>query len=113
MMWIVTVAGFAAFFTLPRKVSEARRLAVVCATVWLGYNAFLLVVYLGAMTSHEAETAAEYRRYAPHVALLALYAPVMALATGRWPAWISLRGAAPTLAAGFLGALAPPGPRAL
>jgi hypothetical protein len=30
MMWIVTVAGFAAFFTLPRKVSEARRLAVVC-----------------------------------------------------------------------------------
>jgi hypothetical protein len=34
---------------------------------------------------HEAETAAEYWRYAAHVALLALYAPVMALATGRWP----------------------------
>ena len=102
MMWIVTAAGFAAFFTLPRKVSEARGLAVVCATVWLGYNAFLLVVYLGAMTSHEAETAAEYWRYAPHVALLALYAPVMALATGRWPAWMSLRGAAPALAAVLL-----------
>jgi uncharacterized membrane protein len=85
MMWIVTAAGFAAFFALPRKISEARGLAVVCATVWLGYNAFLLVVYLGAMTSHEAETAAEYWRYAAHVALLALYAPVMALATGRWP----------------------------
>ena len=102
MMWIVTAAGFAAFFTLPRKVSEARGLAVVCATVWLGYNAFLLVVYLGAMTSHEAETAAEYWRYAAHVALLALYAPVMALATGRWPAWMSLRGAAPALAAVLL-----------
>jgi len=99
MMWMVTVAGLAAFFTLPRKVSEARGLAVVCATVWLGYNAFLLVVYIGAMTSHEAETAADYWRYAPHVALLALYAPVMALATGRWPAWIILRGAAPALAA--------------
>ena len=102
MMWIVTAAGFAAFFTLPRKVSEARGLALVCATVWLGYNAFLLVVYLGAMTSHEAETAAEYWRYAPHVALLALCAPVMALATGRWPAWMSLRGAAPALAAVLL-----------
>ena len=108
MMWIVTAAGFAAFFTLPRKVSEARGLAVVCATVWLGYNAFLLVVYLGAMTSHEAETAAEYWRYAPHVALLALYAPVMALATGRWPAWISLRGAAPALAAVLLALCALP-----
>jgi hypothetical protein len=108
MMWIVTAAGFAAFFTLPRKVSEARGLAVVCATVWLGYNAFLLVVYLGAMTSHEAETAAEYWRYAAHVALLALYAPVMALATGRWPAWMSLRGAAPTLAAVLLALCALP-----
>jgi len=108
MMWIVTAAGFAAFFTLPRKVSEARGLAVVCATVWLGYNAFLLVVYLGAMTSHEAETAAEYWRYAAHVALLALYAPVMALATGRWPAWMSLRGAAPALAAVLLALCALP-----
>jgi hypothetical protein len=108
MMWIVTAAGFAAFFTLPRKVSEARGLAVVCATVWLGYNAFLLVVYLGAMTSHEAETAAEYWRYAAHVALLALYAPVMALATGRWPAWISLLGAAPALAAVLLALCALP-----
>jgi hypothetical protein len=98
MMWIVTAAGFAAFFTLPRKVSEARALAMVCATVWLGYNIFLLAPYLGAFTSYEAETAADYWRYAPHVALLALYAPVMALATGLWPAWTSLRGAAPAAA---------------
>jgi hypothetical protein len=33
------------------------------------------------------------------VALLALHALVMALATGRWPAWIILRGAAPAVAA--------------
>src|SRR5262249_43973249 len=94
MMWIVSAAGLAAFFT-SRKVSEARALAMVCATVWLGYNVFLLAVYVGAMNNYEAETAADYWRYAPHVALLALYAPVMALATGRWPAWMSLRGAAP------------------
>jgi hypothetical protein len=108
MMWIVTAAGFAAFFTLPRKVSEARGLAMVCATVWLGYNVFLLAVYLGAMTSYEAETAADYWRYAPHVALLALYTPVMALATGRWPAWMSLRSAAPALAAVLLALCALP-----
>jgi hypothetical protein len=94
MMWIVTAAGVAAFFTLPRHVSEARGLAMVCATVWLGYNVFLLAVYVGAMTSYEAETAADYWRYTPHVALLALYAPVMAFATERWPVWKSLRGAA-------------------
>jgi hypothetical protein len=97
MMWMVTAAGFAAFFTLPRKASEARWLAVVCATVWLGYNAFLLVVYLGAFSGDEVVTAAAYWRYASHVALLALYAPVIALATGRWPAWMSLRGVAPAL----------------
>jgi hypothetical protein len=99
MMWMVTAAGFAAFFTLPRKASEARWLALVCATVWLGYNAFLLVVYLGVFSSDEAVTAAAYWRYASHVALLALYAPVIALAIGRWPEWMSLRRVAPTLVA--------------
>jgi hypothetical protein len=102
MMWMVTVAGFAAFFALPRRASEARRLAVVCATVWLGYNAFLLAVYLGVMTNREAATASDYWRFTPHVALLALYVPVMALATVRWPAWINVRGAAPALAAALL-----------
>lgn len=102
MMWLVTAAGVAAFFTLPRKASEARWLAVVFATVWLGYNVFLLVVYLGAMSVYEAAMAADYWRYTPHLALLALYAPVMALATGRWPEWMSLRGPAPALAAVLL-----------
>jgi hypothetical protein len=108
MMWLVTAAGFAAFFTLPRKASEARRLAVVCATVWLGYNVFILVVYLGAMSIYEAAMAADYWRYTPHVALLALYASVMALATQRWPAWMSLRGTAPALAAVLLALCALP-----
>jgi hypothetical protein len=99
MMWMVTAAGFPGFFRLPSKASEARWLALVCATVWLGYNAFLLVVYLGVFSSDEAVTAAAYWRYASHVALLALYPPVIALATGRWPAWISLRGVAPALVA--------------
>jgi len=108
MMWIATAAGIAAFFTLPRRASEARRLAVVCATVWLGYNAFLLVVYLGAMTSFEAETAADYWRYTPHVALLALYAPVLALASERWPAWLRLHGPAPAFAAVLLALAALP-----
>jgi hypothetical protein len=31
----------------------------------------------------------------PHVALLALYTPVIALATANWPAWMSLRCATP------------------
>jgi len=35
--------------------------------------------------------------YAP-CALLGLYAPVMALGTARWPAWMDLRSAVPTLA---------------
>jgi hypothetical protein len=98
LMWLVTAAGFAFFFQLPRKASEARWLAVLCATVWLGYNAFLLIIYLGVMSVSDAYGAADYWRYTPHVALLGLYAPVMALAVARWPAWMNLRSAVPTLA---------------
>jgi hypothetical protein len=98
LMWLVTAAGFAFFFQLPRKASAARWLAVVCATVWLGYNVFLLIVYLGVMTVSDAYGAADYWRYTPHVAMLGLYAPVMALAVARWPVWMNLRGAVPTLA---------------
>jgi hypothetical protein len=102
MMWLVTAAGLAVFFRVPGKASEARWLAVVCATVWLGYNVFLLIVYIGAMSLSDARIAADYWRYTPHVALLALYASVMALATGRWPVWMNLRGVVPTLAAVLL-----------
>jgi hypothetical protein len=92
MMWLVTAAGLVVFVRLPRKTSEARWLAVVCATVWLGYNVFLLIVYLGAMSFYDATIAADYWRYTPHVALLGLYAPVMGLAIGRWSVWTKLRG---------------------
>jgi hypothetical protein len=108
MMWMVTAAGLVSFSTLPHETSEARRLAVVCATVWLGYNAFLLAVYLGAFNRNDAEMAADYWRYAPHVALLGLYAPVLALATVRTPKWMSLRGAVPSLAAALVALCALP-----
>jgi hypothetical protein len=98
LMWLVTAAGFACFFQLPRKASEARWMAVVCATVWLGYNVFLIIIYLGVMTKSDAYAAVDYWRYTPHVALLGLYTPVMALAVVSWPAWVNLRGAVPALA---------------
>jgi len=98
MMWVVTAVGIASFFQLTRKANEARWLAVVCATVWIGYNVFLVITYLGVMTGSDAHIAADYWRYTPHVALLGLYPPVMALAIARWPAWINLRSAVPTLA---------------
>jgi hypothetical protein len=99
VMWSVAAAGVILFFRSPRASSEARWLAVVCATVWLGYNAFLVVVYLGDMTIYDARIAADYWRFTPHAALLALYPPVMGLAVARWPSWMTLRGAIPTLAA--------------
>jgi hypothetical protein len=108
MMWAVTAVGIAAFFQLPRKASEARWLAVVCATVWIGYNAFLMIIYLGVMTVSDANIAADYWRYTPHVALLGLYVPVMALAIARWPAWINLRSAFATLAVASLAFCAMP-----
>ena len=108
MMWLVTAAGVAFFFQLPRKASEARWLAVVCATVWLGYNVFMLTIYLGVMTVSDAHIAADYWRYTPHVALLGLYALVMALAIGRWPVWMNLRSAVPTLAVVLLALCAMP-----
>jgi hypothetical protein len=50
------------------------------------------------MTGSDVYGAGDYWRYTPHVALLGLYAPVMALAVARWPVWLRLGGAVPTLA---------------
>jgi hypothetical protein len=108
MMWLVTAAGVAVFFRLPRKAGEAQWLAVVCATVWPGYNVFLLIIYLGVMSVSDAQIAADYWRYTPHVALLGLYPPALALATARGPAWLKLRNAGPALAAVLLALCAMP-----
>ncbi len=75
----------AALPSLRRRGGEARWLAVITAIVWLGYNAFLLLVYLAVFSEEEARWAADYWRYTPHVALLALSAPVVALARVRLP----------------------------
>jgi hypothetical protein len=111
LMWLVTAVGVATLLFRPHNASEARRLAVVCATVWLGYNIFLLVAYAGAMQLPDAEIAADYWRYTPHVALLGLYTPAIAVATGPWPARMAtmkLRGAGPALAAVLLAVCAMP-----
>ncbi len=84
-MWLVTAAGLAALPGLRRRGEEARWLAVITAIVWLGYNVFLLVVYLAVFTEEEARSAADYWRYTPHVALLALSAPLVALGRVRLP----------------------------
>jgi hypothetical protein len=99
-MWLVTVAGLAALPALRRRGEEACWLAVITAIVWLGYNAFLLVVYLAAFSEEEARRAADYWRYTPHAALLALSAPLVALARVRLPSSVP-RGAV-ALVAPFL-----------
>jgi hypothetical protein len=84
-IWLVTAAGLAALPGLRRKGGEARWLAVITAIVWLGYNVFLLFVYLAIFSEDEAQLAADYWRYTPHVALLALSSPVVALSRVRFP----------------------------
>lgn len=70
LMYAALILGLAA---LVRRVdTPARRLLAIAALCWVGYNAFLLLVYLGAMTKAEAEMAADYWRYAPHLGPLAL-----------------------------------------
>jgi hypothetical protein len=104
LMWLVTAVGLVSLF-LTDTAREARWLAIICATVWIGYNLFLLLVYLGAMSPSDAEIAADYWRYTPHAALLGLYAPVMAIVITRWPVWMNalkLRAFVPTLAAVLL-----------
>jgi hypothetical protein len=99
LMWSVTVAGLYFLFRSPRKPGEVQWLAIICATAWLGYNVFLLTVYIGAMSQSDAHGAADYWRYTPHVALLGLYVPVLGLARARWPAWMNPRNAVASLAA--------------
>jgi hypothetical protein len=77
LMLAVTGLGLAA---LRRPVGAGKRLCVAAAAAWIGYNLFLFLVYLGAMTRAEASSAADYWRYAPHLGLLGLLAAVVRLA---------------------------------
>jgi hypothetical protein len=74
LMYATTALGLWAWARRPD--STARRLLALTAVVWIGYNAFLALVYLGAMTAEEASNAADYWRYTPHVGYLALLAAV-------------------------------------
>ncbi len=88
-MWLITAFGLAALHGLRRGGDEARWLAGITAIVWLGYNAFLLVVYLAVFTEEEARWGADYWRYTPHLALLALSVPLVALARVRPPSRVA------------------------
>lgn len=77
LMYAVAVWGL---LVLRRPDTPVRRLLVVSSLVWLGYNAFLILIYLGAMTRAEASAAADYWRYAPHVGLLGLSALALRVA---------------------------------
>ncbi len=79
-MWLITAFGFAVLPGLRRQGSEVRWLAVITAIVWVGYNVFLLAVYLAVFSEDEARWAGDYWRYTPHVALLGLGVPLVALA---------------------------------
>lgn len=79
LMYAATWMGLVALATA-RLDTPARRLLAVVALCWIGYNAFLLLVYLGAMTKAEAEMAADYWRYAPHLGLMALAAVALRFA---------------------------------
>lgn len=73
LLYGVTLIGLWAWW---RPDSPGKRLLALTALIWIGYNAFLALVYLGAMTEEEASNAADYWRYTPHVGYLALLALV-------------------------------------
>jgi hypothetical protein len=78
----IAVCGLAAL-RRPRSVPD--RLLGMAAVCWIGYNAFLAMVYLGAMTADEAAAAAEYWRYSSHLGLLVTAALAMKVASADWP----------------------------
>jgi hypothetical protein len=101
MMWAVAAFGVAALVR-PRKFGEAGRLAVVAAVVWLGYHGFLVVSYLGALSPDEARAAADYWRYTPHIAMLAIATIGLGLASAPLPSRLRLSGVVPAAVAAVL-----------
>ncbi len=107
MMWAVAAFGMAAFVR-PQKFGDAGRLAVIAATVWLGYHGFLVVSYMGALSPDEARAAADYWRYTPHIAMLAVATIGLGMASAPLPPWLRLSGAAPAVIAAALALAALP-----
>ena len=73
-----------------RPRTEVERLAVVMAVLFLGYNAFLLVTYLGAFSQFEAERVGSFWRYNLHLGPTAMSFAVLGLVElwrRRGPAW--------------------------
>jgi hypothetical protein len=101
MMWAVAAFGVAALLR-PRKFGEAGRLAVIAAVVWLGYHGFLAVSYLGALSPDEARAAADYWRYTPHIAMLAIATIGLGVASAPLPSWLRLSGVVPAAVAAVL-----------
>jgi hypothetical protein len=115
---VVLVAGAVAVTTLFNpgldggvllsSYADCGTMVAVGALGLLGYNVVLLISYLGVMSWNDAHIAADYWRYTPHVALLALYSPVMGLVCARRSATFKPRGAVATLAVVLLALAALP-----
>jgi hypothetical protein len=82
----ITIAGVA---VLKHPTTAFRRLLAVTAISWIGYNAFLVLVYLGAMNSDEAAMGADYWRYMPHLGLLGTLAVAVGIVNAPRPVWIA------------------------
>jgi hypothetical protein len=64
---VMTVATLLALRVVWRPRTAFHRLTLITATMFLGYNGFLLMSYLGAFTEGEALRAASYWRYNTHL----------------------------------------------
>jgi hypothetical protein len=72
MLLAAGVAAYTLACVRAGALSPVRRLAVLVATVFLGYNAFLYVAYIGAFGRGEGQSAASYWRYNTQLGGMAL-----------------------------------------
>jgi hypothetical protein len=82
LMWGVTLVGL---LKMRNPHAPEEMLAVTTAVAWIGYNAFLIIVYLGAMSPDEARIAADYWRYTPHLGMLGVAVALIWLRQLAWP----------------------------
>lgn len=84
------------------------RLAIIAATVFVGYNLFLAWAYIAVFTGSEAVHVASYWRYNMHVGLLATAVGVLGLALS-WRRWaVPERGGRWLAAVGLTAAVVAP-----